>query len=176
MLWKPLRQLWTRAKAVRDKRPKSNAWSGVVAASPDFPRAFDSNAGVSMPTDGNDLQPRHFNLGVIHNTAEALGLDMNDFNDTAADNDLNQPLPQVLDMEMDPDVLPSEIDPLVQNWLANANEMDLQTNNDFLRWSGWTPGLRDFALSADPMAGFPIMNANMNLATGVLQNGAQEWF
>jgi hypothetical protein len=176
MLWKPLRQLWTRAKAVRDKRPKSNAWSGVVTALPDFPRAFNSNAGVSIPTDGNDLQSRHFNLSVIHSTAEALDLDLNEYNDIAADNDLNQPLPQVLGMQMEPDVLPSETDPLVQNWLTNGNEMDLQTNNDFLKWSGWTPGLGDFALSADPMAGFPIMNANINLATGVGQNGAQEWF
>lgn len=179
MLWKPLRQLWTRANAVRDKRPKSTAWSDVaVAESPDFPRAFDPNAGISMPTNGNELGTRQFNLGVNHNTAEALGLDLNDYNDTAVDNDLNQPLPQVLDMPMNPegsDVLPSDTDPMVQSWLANDTDLDLQTNNDFLRWSGWAP---DFALSADPMAGFPIMNTNMNrnLATGSAQNGgAQEW-
>jgi hypothetical protein len=181
MLWKPLRRLWARATAVRDKRPKTNAWTDVAVEPPKFPRGFEPNAGMAMVANGIGLRARQFNLGVIDNTAEALGLDMNDYDNNAADNDLSQPLPQVLDMEMNPDgsdVLPADADPMVQNWLANDNDLDLQTNNDFLRWSGWTPGLGDFALSADPMAGFPIMNANMNmnLATGAGQHGAQEWF
>jgi hypothetical protein len=192
MLWRPLRQLWTRAKAVRDKRPKNNMWSdGLANPSGGLPKAFDPlpttmNLG---PPNGNAMGRTPYNLDVIHSTANALGLDMDDYNDVGgAENDLSQqpPLPLVMDMDMNPDgtdVLPSQPgNPLmVQNWLANdggnGNDLDLQTNNDFLRWSGWTPGMGDF----DPMAGFPIMNANMaGAGSGVgASTGAgmaQEWF
>ena len=200
MLWRPLRQLWTRAKAVRDKRPKNNMWSDGLAnpSGGGLPKAFDPlppsmNPG---PPNGNAMGPTAYNLGVIHSTAEALGLDMDDYDDIGADNDLSQPpIPLVMDMDMNPDgtdVLPTNQnqpggndDPLmVQNWLGGAtdgNDLDLQTNNDFLRWSGWTPGIPgDF----DPMAGFPIMNHSANMAgagSGVMgastgTSMAQQWF
>ena len=143
-------------KAVRDKRPKNNMWSdGLANPSGGLPKAFDPlpttmNPG---PPNGNVMGRTPYNLDVIHSTANALGLDMDDYNDVGgANNDLSQqpPLPLVMDMDMNPDgtdVLPSQPgnNPLmVQNWLANdggnGNDLDLQTNNDFLRWSGWTPG------------------------------------
>jgi len=180
MLWKPLRQLWTRARQVREKRPKHTAWNDIVVNSPDSPKSFSLNGLMSTipapPTDGNEMGRGQYRLGVIHNTADALGLDMGDYNHVDVEQDLNQPLPQIMDMDINPDgsdVMPPA-DPLVQNWLANENDMNpdlnLQTNNDFLRWSGWSPGLGDFALGADPMASFPIMNTNLG------QGGAQQWY
>ena len=178
MLWKSLWQLWTRAKAVREKMLKSNGWNCAVAKSPGFSRAFDPNGSMpavpAPPTDGNEMRRGQCNLGVTHNTADALGLDMGDFNQADADHDLKQPLPRLMDMEKYPDGtnVMSQADPMVQNWLANDNDtnsdMNLQINNDFLWWSGWSPGLGDFALGADPMASFPIVNTNLE------QGGAQE--
>jgi hypothetical protein len=176
MLWKPLKQLWTRAKAIRDKRPKGNAWDGIPAQIPDFPRAFDPNGSMptvpAPPSDRNELKPGQFHLGVIHNTAQALGLDLEDYQEDGADNDLMRQPPQAMDFEMNPDgpdAIP-QVDPMVQNWLSNEDVAGLQTNNDFLRWSGWQPGPGDFALGADPMASFPIMTPDL------MGQGAQEWY
>lgn len=169
MLWKPLRQLWTRAKAIRDQRPIGNMWEGASVQTPEFPRAFDSDGSISAipppPSDGNEMKREPFNLGVIRSTAVALGLDLDNY-----PNDLQAP--QVMDFDMNPDgsdMMP-QADPMVQNWLSNDDVSQLQTNNDFLRWSGWQPGPGDFALGADPMASFPIVTPDS------MGQGVQEWY
>ena len=175
MLWKPLRQLWTRAREVREKRPKNNAWSDVPDRVPEFPRPF----GLPPPSSIGDSNEVHSNpyslMSVVHNTAAALDLNLDEYQNENL-NGLNHQLPlqQSLDMNIEPDgtdVLPQQTDPTVQNWLTGDGEVNLQTNNDFLKWSGWGPAFGDFAMGADPMASFPVMSL-----IGNNQGGAQEWY
>ena len=175
MLWKPLRQLWVRAKKVREKQLENNPWSDIVQdPKPEFQRPFGPNGAVqgAPPSDGDS----QFNISVIHSTADALGMDMAGFQHEGADGDLEpqMPLPPVMDgsmgmgMDMNGTTVLPEGYPMVQSWLAAGDSgmnQELQSNNDFLRWTEWG----DFALSTDPMAGFPV------LGPGVV-GGGQEWY
>ena len=149
MLWKPMRHLMARAKAVQAKHLKD---AGI---------AQPQNVEVQAPqaTAEHDMWEFNYPGTFVSAPADALDIDLSgvEFSPQGSDQsgapnlparNMSMPQPTTSDAQMTGIPMPQELD---------------MTNPDFLHWNGWTPGVGDFNVAPEPILQY-------------FNNVQQEWF